>query len=568
MRAVSHERCARVTTWAVRGTRRAYGTIALVSLLTSTVESIRPVSAEALAAAEAAQGRLTKPSGSLGLVETVGNRLAAIAGGCPPPVPEPATVGLFAGDHGVVAQGVTPWPQEVTAQMLANIAAGGAAINVLARQIGAEVLLTDVGVATNYAADPRIRNRNVRLGTRDLTVEPALTRDEAQRAMEVGIEAAREAVEAGARCLLTGEMGIGNTTPASALIAVFTGLGAAEVTGRGAGSDDAMLATKTMVIQAALALHRPDPADALGVLAAVGGLEHAALAGFVLGGAAAGVPVVLDGVIACSAACVAVALVPEAAGYLLSGHAGAEPGVRAALAHLGLSPLVDLGLRLGEGTGAALALPTVQAAARILREMATFDDAGIVAGAQEDEPVPARRRGTVLVTGGARSGKSRWAEDRLGSRGPVDYVATSRADVDDPEWRRRLELHRERRPEDWRTVETTDVADVLRSRETAPVLVDCVSVWLTRVLDELGAWDTAEDAWRAPLRHRTDELLTALRETAREVVLVTNEVGSGIVPATASGRLFRDELGRLNAELAAVCDEVWHAVAGITRRIK
>src|SRR5699024_6611350 len=213
--------------------------------------------------------------------------------------------------------------------------------------------------------------------------------------------------------------------------------------------------------------------------------------GFVLGGAAAGVPVVLDGVIACSAACVAVALVPEATGYLLSGHAGAEPGVRAALAHLGLSPLVDLGLRLGEGTGAALALPTVQAAARILREMATFDDAGIVAGAQEEEPVPARRRGTVLVTGGARSGKSRWAEDRLGSRGPVDYVATSRADVDDPEWRRRLELHRQRRPEDWRTVETTDVADVLRSRETAPVLVDCVSVWLTRVLDELGAWDTA-----------------------------------------------------------------------------
>src|SRR5690606_23108212 len=204
--------------------------------------------------------------------------------------------------------------------------------------------------------------------------------------------------------------------------------------------------------------------------------------------------------------------------------------------------LVDLGLRLGEGTGAALALPTVQAAARLLREMATFDDARIVAGAQEDEPVPARRRGTVLVTGGARSGKSRWAEDRLGSRGPVDYVATSRADVDDPEWRRRLELHRERRPEDWRTVETTDVADVLRRRETVPGLVDCVSVWLTRVLDELGAWDTAEDAWRAPLRHRTDELLTALRETAREVVLVTNEVGSGIVPATASGRLFRDEL--------------------------
>lgn len=545
-----------------------YGTIAPVSLLTSTVEAIRPTSAEALAAAEAAQERLTKPSGSLGLVEAVGNRLAAIAGQCPPPVPEPAAVGVFAGDHGVVAQGVTPWPQEVTGQMIANIAGGGAAVNVLARQHGVDILLTDVGVATGHVDDPRIRNRNVRRGTRDLTVEAALTRDEAQRALEVGIETAREAIDAGARCLLTGEMGIGNTTPASALISVFTGLGAADVTGRGAGSDDAMLATKTMVIEAALALHRPDPGDPLGVLAAVGGLEHAALAGFVLGGAAAGVPVILDGVIACSAACVAVALAPDAAGYLFSGHAGAEPGIRAALAHLGLTPLVDLGLRLGEGTGAVLALPTLQAGARILREMATFDDAGIVAGEDDASASEPRRRGTVLVTGGARSGKSTWAEARLAGRGPVDYVATSDALSEDEEWRRRVRLHRERRPQDWNTLETTDLAAVLRGSGDAPVLVDCISVWLTRVLDELDAWNATDEAWREPLRARTDELLTALRETSREVVLVTNEVGSGVVPATASGRVFRDELGRLNAELAAACDEVWHAVAGITRRIK
>lgn len=521
-----------------------------------------------MAAAEAAQERLTKPSGSLGLLETVGNRLAAISGQCPPPVPEPATVGLFAGDHGVVAQGVTPWPQEVTGQMVANIAAGGAAVNVLSRQHGAEVLLTDVGVALPYPDVPGVRNRNVRLGTRDLAVEPALTREEAQRAVEVGIEAAREAVGAGARCLLTGEMGIGNTTPASALIAVFTGLAPAEVTGRGAGSDDAMLATKTRVIADALALHRPDPSDPLGVLAAVGGLEHAALAGFVLGGAAAGVPVVLDGVIACSAACVAVALAPDAGGYLLSGHAGAEPGIQAALAHLGLSPLVDLGLRLGEGTGAVLALPHLRAAARILREMATFDDVGIDGGAQPDDTVAPRRRGTALVTGGARSGKSRWAEGRLSGRGPVDYVATSDAGGEDAEWRSRVALHRERRPADWNTLETTDLVGVLGGTGTAPVLVDCVSVWLARRLDELDAWESGDEGWREPLRQRTDELLSAVRQTSREVVLVTNEVGSGVVPATASGRVFRDELGRLNAELAAACDEVWHSVAGITRRIR
>lgn len=565
---VLHERCRGSPVDLARWTPAKYGRIGSVTLLTSTVDAIRPVSTEALSAAEVTQGRLTKPAGSLGQLEVVGNRLAAMAGQCPPPVPEPAVVGIFAGDHGVVAQGVTPWPQDVTAQMLANIAAGGAAVNVLSRQQGADILLTDVGVATPYVDDPRIRNRNIRRGTRDLTVEAALTRDEAQRAVEVGIETAREAVDAGARCLLTGEMGIGNTTPASALIAVFTGLGPAEVTGRGAGSDDAMLATKTKVIESALALHRPDPRDPVGVLAAVGGLEHAALAGFVLGAAAAGVPVILDGVIACSAACVAVALAPDAAGYLLSGHAGAEPGIRAALTHLGLAPLVDLGLRLGEGTGAVLALPAVQAAAAVLREMATFDDAGIVAGTEEEDVVTPRRLGTTLVTGGARSGKSHWAEARLANRGPVDYVATSDATADDHEWQRRVALHRERRPGRWNTIETTDLVPVLGSTAPAPVLVDCIAVWLTRVLDELGAWEATDDAWRTRLRERTDTLVAAVRDTTREVVLVTNEVGSGVVPATASGRMFRDELGRLNAELAAACDQVWHCIAGITRRIK
>lgn len=348
-----------------------------MSVLERTIRAVRPVSEEARAAATERQGQLTKPPGSLGVIEAIGIQLAAIARRCPSPIPRRPVVGVFAGDHGVCAQGVTPWPQEITTQMLVNMARGGAAINVLARQVGAEVLLTDVGVAGDYPAHDAIRARTVARGTRDFTVEPAMTLDEARAALEVGIEAAEEAIDAGADCLLTGEMGIGNTTPSSALIAVFTGSSPAEVTGRGAGADDVMLARKTDAIQRALALHRPSPERPLEALAAVGGLEQAAIAGFILGGAARGVPIVLDGVIACSAALTAVALAPDAAGYLISGHAGAEPGIRVAVRHLGLVPLVDLGLRLGEGSGAVLALPLVQAAARILGEMATFADAGM-----------------------------------------------------------------------------------------------------------------------------------------------------------------------------------------------
>lgn len=347
-----------------------------ISLLERTIRTVRPVSQEARDTATERQGHLTKPPGSLGVIEAIGIQLAAIADQCPPPVPRRPVVGVFAGDHGVCAQGVTPWPQEITVQMLVNMARGGAAINALARQVGAEVLLTDVGVAGDYPPLDAIRVRTVARGTRDLTVEPAMTLDEARAALEVGIEAAEDAIAAGADCLMTGEMGIGNTTPSSALIAVFTGTPPVEVTGRGAGADDAMLARKTSAIERAFALHRPSPECPLEALAAVGGLEQAAIAGFILGGAARGVPIILDGVIACSAALTAVALAPAAVGYLISGHAGAEPGIRAAVRQLGLVPLVDLGLRLGEGSGAALALPLVQASARILGEMATFADLG------------------------------------------------------------------------------------------------------------------------------------------------------------------------------------------------
>lgn len=350
------------------------------SLLERTLAAVQPACVDALAEAERWQGQLTKPPGSLGMLETVGNRLAAIAGQCPPPMPAPAVVGLFAGDHGVCAQGITSWPPEVTAAMLSNIATGGAAINALAEQAGATLLVTDVGVATDYPRHPAIRHQTVARGTRDFTIEPAMTRAQAQQALEVGIEAAEQAIAGGARCLLTGDMGIGNTTPASALIAVFTGTRPALVTGRGAGADDAMVRHKTEVIERALKLHQPQTSDPLGVLAAVGGLEHAALAGFILAGAAHRVPVILDGVIAVSGACAAVAFAPAVRDYLLSGHAGAEPGIRVAVEHLGLQPLVDLGLRLGEGSGAALALPMVQAAAKVMRDMATFADAGITAG--------------------------------------------------------------------------------------------------------------------------------------------------------------------------------------------
>jgi len=348
--------------------------------LGETIAAIEPVDREAMAAARGRQARLTKPAGSLGALEALGERLAGVARRCPPPVPQRPFVVVFAGDHGVHAQGVSPWPQEVTAQMVGNILGGGAAVNALARQVGAEVLVVDVGVATDllpWRAAPALRSRSIRAGTRDLTVEPALTVDEASAAVEVGIDIARELADLGVDALLTGDMGIANTTPAAALVAAFTGAGASEVTGRGTGIDDTALAHKTELIARALAFHRPDPADPLGTLAAVGGLEHAALAGFILAGAALRLPVILDGVIACSAALVAAALCPDAVGAMVAGHRSVEPGATVALRHLGLEPLVDLGLRLGEGTGALLAFPILAAAARVLADMATFDSAGV-----------------------------------------------------------------------------------------------------------------------------------------------------------------------------------------------
>lgn len=348
-----------------------------MELIDETIAAIAPADPGAVAAARDRQDRMTKPRGSLGVLEEVAARLAGLAGQSPPPLPEPVAVAIFAADHGVHAQGVTPWPQEVTAQMVANFLAGGAVVNAFAAQLGADVVVVDVGVATELDPAPGLLPRKVRAGTADLSEGPAMTREEARRAVEVGIEVARDLASAGNRLLVTGDMGIANTTASAALIAAFTGAAPEEVTGRGTGVDDETLARKVDVVGRALARHQPDPADPLGVLAAVGGLEHAAIAGFLLGAAALRVPVVLDGVIAGAAALVASALCPASVDGWVAGHRSAEPGHARALAHLGLRPLVELELRLGEGTGALLAVPLVQAAVRALRDVATFDSAGV-----------------------------------------------------------------------------------------------------------------------------------------------------------------------------------------------
>ncbi|WP_445399782.1 nicotinate-nucleotide--dimethylbenzimidazole phosphoribosyltransferase [Streptomyces sp. LE64] len=346
-------------------------------LLTETVAGIRPLDAKALGEAWERQKRMTKPAGALGMLEILSAQLCGLSRTCPPPIPEPAAVAIFAGDHGVHAQGVTPWPQEVTGQMVANFLNGGAVCNAFAKQVGAEVCVVDVGVAADLPTTPGLLPRKVRAGTADMTAGPALTREEVTAAIEVGIETARDLVAAGNKALLTGEMGIANTTASAALIAVYTGIDPAEITGRGTGINDETLARKTEVVRRALALHRPDPADPIGVLAAIGGLEHAAMVGLVLGGASLRTPVILDGVSAGAAALVARAVAPESLSACIAGHRSAEPGHVAALNKLGLRPLVELDLRLGEGTGALLALPLVQSAARVMHEVATFDAAGV-----------------------------------------------------------------------------------------------------------------------------------------------------------------------------------------------
>ncbi|MEV0236172.1 nicotinate-nucleotide--dimethylbenzimidazole phosphoribosyltransferase [Nonomuraea sp. NPDC050786] len=351
-------------------------------MLAETLAAIRPADPRAMAEARAYQDRLTKPRGSLGQLEEIAVRLAGAAGVTPPPMPEPAALAIFTADHGVHARGVTPWPQEVTVQMVANFLAGGAVANAFAAQAGASVTVVDVGVAADLPDGPGLVKRKIGYGTDDMSKGPAMSVDQAVRALETGIGVARDLVADGARCLITGDMGIANTTASAALIAVFAGRDPAEVTGRGTGIDDEMYQHKVDVVRDALRTNGLSgalisPSEALRALAAVGGFEHAAIAGFILGGAAARVPVILDGVIAGAAALVAAALDPAALDHCVAGHRSAEPGHAVALDHLGLRPLVDLELRLGEGSGGLLAHPVVCAAVRVMHDVATFDSAGV-----------------------------------------------------------------------------------------------------------------------------------------------------------------------------------------------
>ncbi len=361
--------------------------------LSTCLARIQPVDDESAQFATMRHAALAKPAGSLGQLEDVGVRLAAITRRVPPPVPQHPTLVVAAGDHGVHAEGVTPWPQAITAIMTGVIAGGRAASTVLAAGYGVDWVVLDVGVAgevpVNEApdedrpntagapAESRLRTaRVVEAGTRNLRLEDAMTRDEAVAAIAVGHEAAAQAIDAGCDLLVLGDMGIANTTASAALIAALTGVDAATATGRGTGIDDETLAHKAQVVADAITRlgNRREPLE---ILAAVGGAEHAALVGVILAGAAHRVPVVLDGVITNAAALVAQALAPASVGYCLAGHRSVEPGATVALDHLDLHPLLDLDLRLGEGTGALLAVPLVQGAARVLGQMASLADLGV-----------------------------------------------------------------------------------------------------------------------------------------------------------------------------------------------
>jgi nicotinate-nucleotide--dimethylbenzimidazole phosphoribosyltransferase len=346
-----------------------------VRRLTKVLEAIGGPRAAAADEAQRHLDMLTKPPGSLGRLEELAVRLVALTGR-PPGVAAPV-IFTFAADHGVVVEGVSAYPQSVTAQMVENFLRGGAAVNVLARQAGVRVVVADFGVATPLGAPTGLVARRIAAGTQNMALGPAMTREQAVEAVEAGAALAEEAITEGADLIGTGEMGIGNTTAASAITAAITGAPADLVTGRGTGVDDAGRARKVATVRQALEVNSPDASDGLDVLAKVGGFEIAGLVGVILAGAAHRVPIALDGFIAGAAALVAVTLAPDARHALFASHRSAEPGHALALRHLGLEPYLSLDMRLGEGTGAALFVPLARAAAAIYAEMATFKSAGV-----------------------------------------------------------------------------------------------------------------------------------------------------------------------------------------------
>lgn len=350
-----------------------------MKLLNETIATIRPVDQALLAEAQKLLDNKTKPLGSLGRLEEFARRFAAISGNTAPNTAH-KVIYTFAGDHGVVEEGVSAFPKEVTQQMVLNFLRGGAGVNVLARHSGAVVRVVDIGVDHDFGQVPELVVRKVARGTRNFTKGPAMTREEAVAALEVGISLALEAKERGVAMLGTGEMGIGNTTPSSAIIAVLSGKSVREVTHRGTGINDAALENKIRVIEQGLAINRPDPRDPLDLLAKVGGLEIAGIAGLVLGAAASRLPVVVDGFISTAGALIACELQPLAKEYLFAAHESVEIGHRFMLERIGAEPILDLQFRLGEGTGAALAMGLIEAGVKVLKEMASFAEAGVSEG--------------------------------------------------------------------------------------------------------------------------------------------------------------------------------------------
>lgn len=347
-----------------------------MSVLQATISAILPQDAAVRAKAHSHLEALTMPYWALGRLLDLAEDLAGITRSLRPPIARKA-IFTMAGDHGVVAEGVSKYPQEVTPQMVYNFVAGGAGINALARQVGATVTVVDMGVAADLAelaASGKILSRRIGPGTRNMAQGPAMSRDEAIRAVEAGIDIALKAAE-GVDVFGTGDMGIGNTTPSSAIVAAFSGAPVAEVTGHGTGIDDEQFARKVRVIEKSLQVNRPDPKDGLDVLAKVGGFEIGGIAGLILGAASLKKPVVVDGFISTAGALIAHSLCPTAAQYMIAAHRSVEKGHRIALEILGKQPLIDLDLRLGEGTGAALAMNFLEAAVRVLTEVATFDEA-------------------------------------------------------------------------------------------------------------------------------------------------------------------------------------------------
>ncbi len=337
---------------------------------------IDPLNEELMAQAQQRLDRLTKPLGSLGRLEELAKQLAGILGTVRPSLQQKVII-TMAADHGVADEGVSAYPKVVTPQMVLNFLRGGAAINVFARAVGVRMIVVDMGVAAELPAHPQLIARKIAYGTKNMAVGPAMTRQEARAAVQVGVEIVEDAIRQGATIIGTGDMGIGNTTASSAIVAAMTQENVQHVTGRGTGVDEAIYAKKLAVIQRALQVNRPDPSDPLDVLAKVGGFEIAGLVGVILGGAQRSRPVVIDGFISGAAALVAAGLEPHVTSYLIAAHRSQEPGHRIILERLGLRPLLELEMRLGEGTGAALAMPLLEAACKMLTEMATFEEAGV-----------------------------------------------------------------------------------------------------------------------------------------------------------------------------------------------